>query len=904
MELFSELNLYIPSQNQCEVNAKLACAESKPHELTNSKVSVLCCREHAQYEPIKERYNHREYLFQCQAGVDHTRGRNAAKTGKRNIPWANIDCTCWIKVVVTFDTQAEDASYFIAINQLSGVLLHSEACQVLFDVENDPPIPLHPLVRSWALELILQGSSLYFLRTEIKEFVQQIFGEDAGRGSKSHHFFLESHDTSTLYCTARRFFGVRQRTSPEKTLDSWFHSHNPTPPSPLVQESCLHYQPQLADERTSRFELVIATPDMKKAAWDHAHNQHLLMDLTFGFCSSSLLLTLLMAFNSSRHGVPVGALLFSARKDAKATHADYNTQELTKLVGAWKDGLGTNSNGEKINIKVAMTDQDPRERNTLSAHWPEIFLLLCIFHVWQSWKNALNRYLRCIPEGDPRKEIRCRLAKLLHKLMREITSYADATWAYEDEREYILRLGRRRSAVTKKQAKGGLLFLNYLQQYHLKSEDYWMSWSPAGALEASQCLDIPVEQVPRTNNTLEGFNGRIKGQYIAPYTWGRRLPRVDVWVYVFITFVIPELFKSFHDKEEQQKFRATFRSTCPTSSKPSSAADVPATPEGSKPTSPPSTDSSKSPKSKIQVPEFTIEELEKEEDVKDEENGGDHGEVLIHDSDDEVGDEELKELAACTSLLVEETQIDMSPDEPALDADGILPQLCKLKHCRHPSLEDDFDSMMSPPSSPLPSHVDDTYEPSPPVRHRPQPPFAHTSPQPDIETPPESPSESHVSETLSSISPMSSSPSSDSLLVNAPTTPNQFVESQHVTTSRRATAVMELTQAQMAFVDAAKRFIALTNDTNAIYSAVHDIKQALGLDGTSNTSTSFSLPSGSASPSTPSRTPAASHSSQSPPIYLSSPDSTLLSFEERASRVLQPLEKQTKSRRKPSHKVI
>ncbi|KAL0056862.1 hypothetical protein AAF712_016522 [Marasmius tenuissimus] len=750
-------------------------------------------------------------------------------------------------------TVYDQASYFIAINQLSGVLSHSEACQVLFDVEKDPPIPLHPLVRSRALELILQGSSLYFLRTEIKEFVQQTFGEDVGWGSKSHRFFLESHDTSTLYRTAQRFFGVRQRTSPEKTLDSWFRSHNPTPPSPLVQESCLHYQPQLADDRTSRFELVIATPDMKKAAWDHAHNQHLLMDLTFGFCSSSLLLTLLMAFNSSRHGVPVGALLFFVHKDAKATHADYDTQELTKLVGAWKDGLGTNSNGEKINIKVATTDQDPRKHNTLSAHWPEIFLLLC----------------------DPRKEIHRRLTKLLHKLMREITSYTDATQAYENEREYILRLGRRRSAVAKKQAKGGLLFLNYLRQYHLKSENYWMSWSPAGALEASQRLDIPVEQVPRTNNPLEGFNGRIK-----------------------------ELFKSFHDKEEQQKFRATFRSTRPTSSKPSSAADVPATPKGSKPTSPPSTDSSKSPKSKIQVPEFTIEELEKEEDIKDKENGGDHGEVLIHDSDDEVGDKEVKELAACTSLLVEETQIDMSPDEPALDADRILPQLCEPKHCRHPSLEDDFDSMMSPLSSPLPSHVDDTYEPGPPVRRRPQPPFAHTSPQLDIETPPESPSESYVAETLPSISPMSSSPSSDSLLVNAPTTPNQFVESQHVTTSRRAMAVMELTQAQMAFVDAAKRFIALTDDTDAIYSAVRDIKQALGLDGTSDTSTSFSLPSGSASPSTPSRTPAASHSSQSPPIYLSSPDSTLSSFEERASCVLQPLEKQTKSRRKPSHKVI
>ncbi|KAL0576178.1 hypothetical protein V5O48_005795 [Marasmius crinis-equi] len=555
----------------------------------------------------------------------------------------------------TDDETTHPASYFVAINQITGVLSHSDACQVLLDVENDPPIPLHPLVRSRALELILHGSSLYFLKSEIKEFVKQTFGEDT-HSSKSHRYFLESHDTSAMYRTTRRFFGVCQRIGPEETLDLWLRSHNPNPPSPLIRDSCLHYQPQLKDDK-----LVIATPDMKKAAWDHAHNQHILMDLTFGFCSSSLLLTLLMAFDNARHGVPVGALLFSACRDAKAAHADYDTRELTRLVGVWKDGLGLNSAGEKINIKVATTDQDPRERNTLSTHWPEIFLLL------------------------------------------------DATRAFEAERQYLLRLGRRQSAVAKKQAKGGLLFLSYLGQYHLKSEDYWMSWSPAGALEVSQRLDIPVEHVPRTNNPLEGFNRRIKGQYIAPYTRGGRLPRIDVWVYVFITFVILELFQSFREKEEQQKFCATFRSTCPASS--SDTCDTSTTSESSST----SKSSTRSAKSKIQTPEFTVEELEKEGGVEDAVICKDDGDVLVDDSGDEVGDEELKELAAQTTLFVEETQFDMTPDEPALDADDILAQLCEPKHHHflNPDEMDDMDPLytLSPPSSPLPSRVDDTYEP-------------------------------------------------------------------------------------------------------------------------------------------------------------------------------------------------
>ncbi|KAJ8096174.1 hypothetical protein PM082_000082 [Marasmius tenuissimus] len=801
MTQYSDLNLYLPSKNERVVNAKLTCVDSKIHPLMN------------------KRYNRRELLFQCQAGMDNTQGHNPSK--KREIPWKDVDCTCWIRVLVTFDIEATNPSDFIAINQISGITSHSEACRVLSDVENDPPIPLHPLVRARALELVVQGSPLYFLWSEIEEFVKLHFNEGT-LGTDCHRLFLESHDTSSLYRTTRRYFGIRQRNKPEETLHSWYRTDNPTPPSSLIRDSCLHYTPQITDDKESCFELVLATPDMKKAAWDHAHKQHLLMDLTFGFCSASLLLTLLMAFDKNRHGVPVGALLFSARKHAKVTHADYDTKILTKLVGTWKDGLGTNSDGEKIDIKVATTDQDPRERNTLAAHWPEIFLLLCTFHVWQSWKNALNRFLRCIPEGEPRKEIRRRLAQLLHQLMWKITSYPDAKRAFESERQYLLRLGQRRSATAKKQAKGGLVFLNYLLQYHLKSEDYWYSWSPAGAIEASQCLNIPVDDVPRTNNPLEGFNGRIKNQYIAPYTRGGRLPRVDVWVYVFVTYVIPELFKSFRDKEKHQEFHAKFCSTVPTSA---SSEHVPPTSPASSTASKPSSSRKSTPQTPVETPEFTVEELEQEGDVEDKEIGEDLGKVLAQDSDEEaeVDDEELLQLDKETSAFVEETQFDfdLTEDEPALDAEEILSQLQALDTSYYTSHDDDSRFL----SSPAPSFVEDTYIPrSPPKRQLPLPQIVSSVSGLSHDT------VSHVSETQfsSGSSDLPTSPpssiSSDSLLVHPATTPTMSPQAAipRVTSSKQANAIMELVQAQMKFVEAAKGFIALTDDTDAVHTAISD----------------------------------------------------------------------------------
>jgi len=140
------------------------------------------------------------------------------------------------------------------------------------------------------------------------------------------------------------------------------------------------------------------------------------MDGTFGITSARVLLFILMAIDDHFHGVPIAYILFSAREEAKATHADYNTQILTELLQRFKVGMGQNAAGEEFEVRVGITDNDIRERNALSTVWPNIHLLLCMFHVWQAWRNRLNRCVSHIPEGPDRKDTWKHLASFMMRL--------------------------------------------------------------------------------------------------------------------------------------------------------------------------------------------------------------------------------------------------------------------------------------------------------------------------------------------------------------------------------------------------------------------------------------------------------------------------------------------------------
>ncbi|CAB4486991.1 unnamed protein product [Rhizophagus irregularis] len=74
--------------------------------------------------------------------------------------------------------------------------------------------------------------------------------------------------------------------------------------------------------------------------------------------------------SNSKDRIPIGYLLFSAAGD--------------KL---------EQERGCEFVPKVAMTDCDHKERRALIEIWPNIHLILCLFHVLQSWENKLKSVL-------------------------------------------------------------------------------------------------------------------------------------------------------------------------------------------------------------------------------------------------------------------------------------------------------------------------------------------------------------------------------------------------------------------------------------------------------------------------------------------------------------------------------
>ena len=93
MKLMSDLCLYIPGHGERDVQSKLTVIWSNSN-FRNGRGSKY----------PKKRYMRWDRLYQCQCGADHASGHNAAKE-KRQIPWKNVGCLCWVKLVTLHDIQ-------------------------------------------------------------------------------------------------------------------------------------------------------------------------------------------------------------------------------------------------------------------------------------------------------------------------------------------------------------------------------------------------------------------------------------------------------------------------------------------------------------------------------------------------------------------------------------------------------------------------------------------------------------------------------------------------------------------------------------------------------------------------------------------------------------------------------
>jgi len=196
-------------------------------------------------------------------------------------------------------------------------------------------------------------------------------------------------DFSRLYRRYYRLHGINVDINPEWNIDNWLDRVHPNFNSTIF-EAVFYYQAQT--EKEERFELCIATKEMKAAAWKYVHKKQLILDGTFGLCTARLLVWIAMGVDENNHGVPVAIFLFSAPTGAKATHAGYDTKILTKLLSRWKESFDK-ENGVVFGPCVAITDTDTKERGALIKTWPTIKLLLCKYHLRQCWTNKREALL-------------------------------------------------------------------------------------------------------------------------------------------------------------------------------------------------------------------------------------------------------------------------------------------------------------------------------------------------------------------------------------------------------------------------------------------------------------------------------------------------------------------------------
>lgn len=234
--------------------------------------------------------------------------------------------------------------------------------------------------------------------------------------SKSaYRWLLKRHDTRSLYRQYNRLHGINVTEAAHVNIDEWIDKSSPRY-NPKIAEAIFHYSARA--ERGDRFEVCIATEEMKKAVWRHRDRSQILLDGTFGVSTKKILLFILMGLDKKRRGESLTMFLFSALSGNRHTAAGYNTEILEKLLRAWMTALGERD-GHTFEPAVAITDTDLIERNTLMRVFPDIWLLICKFHLRQSWQNHQDKLLQ------GRLPVHMSLKTRMARLKTELVSMTD-----------------------------------------------------------------------------------------------------------------------------------------------------------------------------------------------------------------------------------------------------------------------------------------------------------------------------------------------------------------------------------------------------------------------------------------------------------------------------------------------
>ncbi|KAI0038559.1 hypothetical protein FA95DRAFT_1585462 [Auriscalpium vulgare] len=439
-----------------------------------------------------------------------------------------------------------------------GHLQHNTDCMG-GDLKRIPAIPLHKHVKEVALRQLKDGSSLTAIQARnIELHSNRQYREQASTDPLRANFRYEllPSDMRSLYRAHHLTQGIDVRTPPEMNIDLWMK------PSSAKYRPDFHQSVFLYEARTAtndRFKLCICTPEMEEAAWMYVHESQLILDGTFGLSNVRILVWIAMGITKAGKGVPVVFMLFSAPSGAKATHAAYNTAVITELLLSWKTWMSSRplAKGRTFMPWMAITDADPKERGALIVVWPLIILLLCLFHLKQSWTNKRRILARTAVDVEKWKTVVMDGVHSLESSLIDSTDHASAKALLDAKIVEFTFLSKKDES--KKIAEAGLMYLAYLGTYWMPL-GIWQSWSAFGRLAAAARLNVPVKSILSTTNHLESFNGKLKNKEVASAQHSRHRLRSDILCHHLVFNVLPRLFAqlriraNFHDWT-QDRFR-------------------------------------------------------------------------------------------------------------------------------------------------------------------------------------------------------------------------------------------------------------------------------------------------------------------------------------------------------------
>ncbi|KAK7051223.1 hypothetical protein VNI00_004723 [Paramarasmius palmivorus] len=438
-------------------------------------------------------------------------------------------------------------------------------------MERFPSIKVHDHVWEVALEQLESGASLSAIqeRNDIMCESRQYRGMDQDMQSANVRYLLLPSDSSTLYQKYGRKLGINVATLPQYNIDDWLNPDSRNY-KPDFRQIIFDYAAKA--NAGERFRVCIATNEMNDAAWEHVHHSQLLLDGTFGVCSSKLLLFIALGIDKEKKGEPVAIFLFSAPTGSKATHAGYDSSILRTVLSMWKDHLTwyrfrmtrpviTIRDGEEASrIQMpyftpysVITNTDTKERKALLLVWPEIILLLCKFHVRQSWSNHRKKDLGSgsvkVTQASYWKDIvRNRMNSLENSLL-QTTEHSTAMDLLAKERTYLIFI-QNSNPSAEKAVKAGLVHIAYLNEHYMSLE-MWQSWSAWGRLAASTKIGVAVEDVVPTTNHLESFNGVLKRKHLVAWLRSGHRLRFDFFIFILITRILPGIFRR---RRNQRRF--------------------------------------------------------------------------------------------------------------------------------------------------------------------------------------------------------------------------------------------------------------------------------------------------------------------------------------------------------------